>query len=407
MRPSITHFFSSFLPNKRHSKEDILDSMHEKGFSNYYNNIKYEAEMLDSANKERSKQISEASSRIIQKLSDNTELRRIVEILEDASLDSLVIVDRLGYITSVNQTTLRMFGYSLSDLGRVHITDLIPLFKVTDRSEVYTDAIGIRKDASEFSIEILSNYISSIKHNEQTVDKRFLIIIRDMSDARQLIDKNKQLGSFVDLLVSNSPNPIFHKNANLKYLGGNKLFEELVGLPLAAIFDKTDHDIFPKEIAAFSTQKDYELLHKDNKEPQVYTCKMRSKFNTNEMEVMVYKSPIFGADDEINGIIGTIIDLTEYLKARRSASLFEAVLNETATPIFIMNENDVVVFANKTLLNKLDLLQEEVTNKSCFSFLDSIESDFITLKDGTKVKSKLITVPCDHTGAKYTYIVLD
>jgi len=368
-------------------------------------------EELESTSKFKTGQIAETSSRIIQKISESENLQRVVEILEDYSSDAMMIVDRFGYIMSVNPAALKMFEYTSMDLADINIRDIIPLFEYSDKSELYKDMTGFKRDSSEFNIEVITNLITTRSVVSSVVEKRYLTIIKDVSYKHDLIKQNKELGSIVDSLINNSPNPVYHKNLNLRYIGCNRLFEELAGYPFNSIIQKTVFDIFPADIAVLADKKDKELIYSKNpKVPQIYTCEVKNKFSDKKLEVMVYNSAIIDSDDNVSGILGTIIDLTDYLKAKKSAKMFEDALNYTVSPIFIIDSNDIVIFANKIFFNILDMTTDVIIGKSIINIIEELGSTKVILKkkDNSKISyaTKCVEIPYENEEANnYLYIL--
>jgi PAS domain S-box-containing protein len=199
----------------------------------------------------------------------------------------------------------------------------------------------------------------------------------------------------------NNPNPVYHKNSNLKYVGCNKAFEKLTGFSSNFIFGSTVNEIFSENISKLSDIKDKELIENLNKTShQIYTCKLFNRNTESEIEVMVYNSAIMDKDNNFTGIMGTIIDLTDYMNAKKSAKLFESVLNETCEPVVIINNTGEVTFCNRSFLELLNYSKAEffkLTPPQYLEFSTNENEVILITKSNTFLNKKVrkIKIPND------------
>ena len=109
------------------------------------------------------------------------------------------------------------------------------------------------------------------------------------------------------------PSPVFYKNAEGRYTGCNKAFEEFLGIPAEEIVGKTVYDMGPKEIADKYYEKDRELLEKPGK--QLYEWKVKT--NDGELKDVIFnKATIMDTKGHVEGLIGVISDITERKRAQ-------------------------------------------------------------------------------------------
>lgn len=102
---------------------------------------------------------------------------------------------------------------------------------------------------------------------------------------------------------------IFLNNIHGVFIQCNAEFEKIFGKPISQIIGKTIFDIAPKEFAEINHQKDNELLK--NKILQPYESKL--KYSSGEMkDILISKILYYNEfNNEIEGIIGSIFDITE------------------------------------------------------------------------------------------------
>jgi len=147
-------------------------------------------------------------------------------------------------------------------------------------------------------------------------------------------DKIKELESIVEQLkrelfqlqsvIDNLPASIYWKSREGAYLGFNKAGGESarkLNLPHTKreIIGKTDHEVFPKEMADVFRKNDLEVIQKG--EESVYEEISVSPDGTKAVQLST-KKPLYDEDGNIIGVIGSTVDIS-YLK-KIEAELREA-----------------------------------------------------------------------------------
>lgn len=109
-------------------------------------------------------------------------------------------------------------------------------------------------------------------------------------------------------LLNAIPIPVFYKDTNGCYTGMNKAFSDLFNLLEKDIIGKSVFDIHPKELALIYHEKDQELLKRKSK--QVYESQVKDS-QGNIHDVIFNKASIEDENNNIIGLIGVILDITE------------------------------------------------------------------------------------------------
>lgn len=104
------------------------------------------------------------------------------------------------------------------------------------------------------------------------------------------------------------PSPIFIKNREGRYIACNKAFEDYLGLSRAQIIGRTVYDIAPRELALVYEQADQELMQRGG--TQSYEANVRYADGTHH-DVIFHKSVFRNAAGEVDGISGTMLDISE------------------------------------------------------------------------------------------------
>lgn len=130
----------------------------------------------------------------------------------------------------------------------------------------------------------------------------------DVSE-RKLFERDlKRQRALLYSLIDSIPDLIFYKDLKGVYLGCNPAFGKFVGFHRQDVVDKTDYDLFPKEMADFFREQDRLMLStgrpRSNEEWVDYPDGRRVLLET-------LRTPYFGPYGEILGLVGISRDVTE------------------------------------------------------------------------------------------------
>lgn len=172
---------------------------------------------------------------------------------------------------------------------------------------IFLTGQGSEKIAAESLKSGAHDYI--IK-NELSSEILYKSIIKGI-EKRDFERKEKTHKEFVEKIIELIPTPLFYKDKNGIFLGGNKAFEEILGKSKEDFIGKTVYEILKEEDAINLSAKDKELLEKpstQNYESEFIDKNGETKYLVNNR--VTYNNS-FG---EVDGIIGIIIDVTESKK---------------------------------------------------------------------------------------------
>lgn len=130
----------------------------------------------------------------------------------------------------------------------------------------------------------------------------------DVSE-RKLFERDlKRQRALLYSLIDSIPDLIFYKDLKGVFLGCNPAFGKFVGFHRQDVVDKTDYDLFPKEMADFFREQDRLMLStgrpRSNEEWVDYPDGRRVLLET-------LRTPYFGPYGEILGLVGISRDVTE------------------------------------------------------------------------------------------------
>lgn len=216
-------------------------------------------------------------------------------------------------------------------------------------------------------------------------------------ELKNVLDELRESQSFRDALYEAIPNPVFFKDAQLRYLGCNRAFENYFGKSESEIIGKPAHVIWPLELATKYNEKEKELLLAHT--TQVYEWYIVNSENM-VRDALISQSLFKKNDGTVGGIVGSVLDITEIKTAKEAAeaanrtkSQFLAnISHEIRTPL-----NGVIGMADLLISTKLSDEQHEFakTIKTCADSLLGLLNDVLDLSKIEAGKMHLETVAFD------------
>ena len=149
-----------------------------------------------------------------------------------------------------------------------------------------------------------------------------VILIRVMRNSDQ---ERETHVTFLQTLIDTIPHPIYYKDPQGNYLGGNKAFAEYCGVPVDQVVGATVFGILPHHQA----QADYETdqkLWQDHQLPP-YESAMTARDGA-QHHVIIFKATFVTPGGTPGGMIGTMLDITD--RVRIEQELQQACLRAEA-----------------------------------------------------------------------------
>src|SRR5258706_6020763 len=125
-------------------------------------------------------------------------------------------------------------------------------------------------------------------------------------------------------LIEALPTPVFFKGRDGRYLGVNRAWENFFGVPRASIIGSSVVDLYPQDpaIAQRHLAMDEELWRQSGS--QSYEIPISTR-DGRVRHCIYYKATFAGAQGEVAGLIGTIVDITERKQAEQREAIEHAV----------------------------------------------------------------------------------
>ena len=170
--------------------------------------------------------------------------------------------------------------------------------------------------------------------------------------------------SFTQELLEAIPNPVFFKNAEGRYIGCNRAFEEYIGFTRENLMGKTVFDISPKDLADRYHAADKALF--DIPGTQSYEASVVYAKDGSRHDVLFSKATFFDNTGAVAGLVGVIVDITQrkQLEAntRESNERLRAVIHAAPVAIIARDFDSVIRMWNPAAERMFGWREEEVLN---------------------------------------------
>jgi PAS domain S-box-containing protein len=199
------------------------------------------------------------------------------------------------------------------------------------------------KDGSVIDIEVMVSFVYDDNGNPTAIQGS----TRDITARKRIEDRLKEQSEFLRALIEAMPNPVFYKDADGRYLGCNRAYEDFMGLDCGEITGKTVFDLSPRDLAERYYQADRELF--ENPGAQVYESRVELRDGTRR-DVIFHKATFFGQDGSVAGIIGAMLDITERKQAEEKI-------------LILLQESDILREKAERLNREKELILKEVHHR--------------------------------------------
>ncbi len=189
---------------------------------------------------------------------------------------------------------------------------------------------GISFDIDNMTPEV-QKLLELIEESYKDQDRELELLEHVLAtSSNELTAANRSLTNSHELLKSvteSIADIIFYKDTESRYMGCNKRFSELAGIPANEIIGKSDHDIFDKKYADLFRSMDKKMF--ESSQPQL-NREWITYPDGHSAYFLTLKSPLLNSRGELLGLVGISHDITkehemtEELKAKNSMLIHQS-----------------------------------------------------------------------------------
>ena len=308
--------------------------------------------------------------------------------LMEGACDAIIVTDFQGNILEVNQKAEELFGYARQQLTQMHHSQLHPTeaqeaikaaFRACTQGKqdlienihlLRADGKLILVDISGTAIEIGSDVIIQGIFRDVTERER----IKATLEIQKI--KLQEREKFLTTILDTFPFPIFWKDLNSIYLGGNRHYlKDTNSGSLQDLVGKSDYDLpWSKQAAEVYQAHDQEVINSGSASHSVLHSRLNKHQEPRWFET--HKIPLRNIHGETIGVVGMYQDISD----RKEAELKLQQTNEElarATRLkdeFLANMSHELRTPLNTIQGMTEGLQEQVFGEVSTRQLDALQS---------------------------------
>jgi PAS domain S-box-containing protein len=296
--------------------------------------------------------------------------------LFEQSIEPIALIEPdTGEIVDCNPLACQSLGYSREELDHFRFDKLEPSDHDGKISRHLAQAQKQGSDACELRMRIRTGEIRDLKLEIRRIVVRehgFLLVAwQDITEQKLMRERILDQYQLLNSLIQTIPCPLFYKNAEGKYTGCNRAFEEFLGRKREEIIGKDVFELAPRDIAEEYFRRDRDLFTRPGQ--QIYEWKVKTARGIRN--VIFHKATFNDADGRVGGLIGVILDITDHrtieANLARTLAHHEALLNTAPVAVFSVDANHNITTWNRTAETLTGHAAADIVGKPCSFFAQS------------------------------------
>lgn len=257
----------------------------------------------------------------------NDTLRAVIQ----ASPLAIITLDLNGIIRSWNVAAERMFGWNAGEVLDKP-TPLVP----DDRHHEYKELVerlargeafsGVQARRQRKGGELIDVSLSAAPlYDAHGKVSGIMAVIADITDIKTTEQALAHERALLRSLIDSIPDRIFYKDKNGAFVGCNAAFQKFVGRPQHEIIGRQSRDLYNGDLSKLYEEQDRQVM--ENHQPRRDEEWIEYP-DGRKVLVEIVKTPFFGPDGQVMGLIGVSRDITERRRLEeqlRQAQKMEAV----------------------------------------------------------------------------------
>jgi diguanylate cyclase (GGDEF)-like protein/PAS domain S-box-containing protein len=229
--------------------------------------------------------------------------------------------------------------------------------KIPNPTQLAAEVEAEIQERREAFVALKTTEISLRESREQLRQANLELEARVESRTQELERQTAVLRRIIDSI----PDFIILKDTNSAYLGSNKAFEEFTGKPEQEQIGKTDYDLFDSNLAVTFRSLDRQILETGQTHSQEEWV---SYPDGRQALLSTVKTPFYGPNGEILGLVGISRDITDRVAAENSLRQAATVFESTREGVMITDADKYIFMVNRAFTEMLGYTEPEVLGRS-------------------------------------------
>ena len=253
---------------------------------------------------------------------------------------------------------VKLFTAAISVATAYMVVKITPhALKIPNPTQLATEVEEEIQERREAYVALKTTEISLRESREQLRKANMELEARVESRTQELARQTAVLRRIIDSI----PDLIILKDTNSAYLGSNKAFEEFTGKSEQEQIGKSDFDLFDPNLAVTFRSLDRQILDTGQTHSQeewvTYPDGHKALLST-------VKTPFYGPDGEVLGLVGISRDITDRVDAENSLRQAATVFESTREGVMITNADKRILMVNRAFTELLGYTEAEVLGQS-------------------------------------------
>jgi two-component system cell cycle sensor histidine kinase/response regulator CckA len=350
--------------------------------------------------------------------------------LFDQSPDGILLIDGEGNFLDFNAAAHRSLGYSREEFARLRLSDIDPVEGPEDIQKSILRVLNEGRSEFEVTHRTRHGELRDVHVITQPITlsgrRVFHTIWHDITERKKTEVALREMNTMLRTLLQAMPDLVFFKDAEGRFLLGNRTMEKFSGLREKEFLGKTDSDLCPPDVAEACKRSDAEAIKSGapSRSEERFTDK-----NGETGFLDVVKAPIYDANGDLMGLVGVGRDITGHKRLedalRRGEEKFRTLFDSATDGLFIVDTEGYIIDVNKTAHERLGYTKEEMLSMHIFrldhpDFRDKIPERMGHLqehgscvcesahlrKDGTAMPVEINAKLMDYEGKKVFFSVI-
>jgi PAS domain S-box-containing protein len=317
-------------------------------------------------------------SSVLQSLVDIVGAPEKLDTLLNLVPDLICIADFQGCLHYLNRAGEVILGYPRETLIG---TSLFHLVHNDDRTATGTAFHRQATEARDADFEsrwrcgdgtykILAWKFATVGH-----DHRIIGVAKDISARKSAEEILRANLNFRQTIIDTIPSPIFYKDRQGRYLGGNRAWsEKIFGLPIDRIVNRTVLDFSEKvseKVALQLHQQDMTLMQDGG----TLTYEASVDCADGELRRFIFKKAVYtDSQGVVAGMVGVMLDITEIKEMQhailQSEAKYRSMMESMSDPVYICSSDFTVTYMNPAMIRRIG---RDACGEPCHRALHDLE----------------------------------